>query len=70
MTGNFVFIFRNKSNIKPSLRVFIEKSGFHCRKQGRKWEVREDREKNKTKKRVEGRKTGRKEGNYIRMQIQ
>ena len=50
--------------------VFIEKSGFHCRIQGRKWEVREDREKNKTKKRVEGRKTGRKEGNYIRMQIQ
>ena len=50
--------------------VFIEKSGFHCRNQGRKWEVREDGEKNKTKKKVEGRKTGRKEGNYIRMQIQ
>ena len=50
--------------------VFIEKSGFHCRKQGRKWEVREDGEKNKTKYKVEGRKTGRKEGNYIRMQIQ
>ena len=50
--------------------VFIEKWGFHCRKQGRKWEVREDREKNKTKKKVERRKTGRKEGNYIKMQIQ
>ena len=50
--------------------VFIEKSGSHCRKQRRKWEVREDGEKNKTKKKVEGRKTGRKEGNYIRMQIQ
>lgn len=50
--------------------VFIEKSGFHCRKQGRKWEVREDGEKNKTKKKVEGRKTGRKEGKFVRMQIQ
>ena len=49
--------------------VFIEKSGFHCRKQGRKWEVREDREKTKTKK-VERRKTGKKEGNYIRLRIQ
>ena len=38
--------------------VFIEKWGFHCRKQGRKWEVREDREKTKTIKKVEGRKTG------------